>query len=403
MFENLGEILPFKSCTPAVTMSSQATMLTGCSPREHGIVGNGWLFRDTMEVRFWQQAHTLIERKCFYEDYETAKLFWWFNQGAPVRWSVTPKPHYGCDGSKVFDVLDLTETDLVKHLGPFPFASFWGPMAGLPSSRWIAQAAVKVIEQHTPQLTMVYLPHLDYDYQRQPPGSLKTLVELESCLKMVIDAAHHRDMQVVIVSEYGLTEVSKPIMINCRLRELGWLKVRRGPFGEMMLPTDCEALAVCDHQIAHVYLQGLSPALVQRELEAIEGVQAVVAAAELGLDHARAGEWVVLAEPSAWFCYEYWLDPALRPDFANTIDIHRKPGYDPCELFMTSKLKAAGRLLQKKLGFRTKFDIVDTNPMLVRGSHGLLDEGEHGAVIIGKSPPSAMTDFPAYVKELLEG
>ena len=187
--EQFGQVNSFKSCVPAVTMSSQATMLTGKSPRDHGIVGNGWLFRDTMEIRFWQQAYNLIEQPCFYEKYETAKMFWWFNQGAPVKWSVTPKPHYGCDGSKVFDVLDLTGLNLTHHLGAFPFHAFWGPMAGLASSVWIAKATAKVIKDVSPQLTMVYLPHLDYDYQRQPPGSTKTLEELESCIEIVAKAA----------------------------------------------------------------------------------------------------------------------------------------------------------------------------------------------------------------------
>ena len=92
-------------------------------------------YRDTQEIRFWQQANSLIQGEKFYEGVETAKMFWWFNQSAPVRYSATPKPHYGCDGSKVFDVLDQTECNLTERLGPFPFFSFWGPAAGLPSSR----------------------------------------------------------------------------------------------------------------------------------------------------------------------------------------------------------------------------------------------------------------------------
>ena len=205
----------------------------------------------------------------------------------------------------------------------------------------------------------------------------------------------------MIVSEYGLSEVRRPIMINKCLREMGWLKARLGPFGEVLLPTDSKALAVCDHQIAHVYLNGLDKELVKRELEQLEGVAAVVPAGDLLLDHDRAGDWVVLAEKDAWFCYEYWLDDALRPDFANTIDIHRKPGYDPCELFMSSKLNVARRMLQKNLGFRTRFDIVDTNPMLVRGSHGLLNNNDEGAVIIGSNPPDDMMAIPEYVRSIL--
>ncbi|MEM0925207.1 MAG: alkaline phosphatase family protein, partial [Planctomycetota bacterium] len=156
---------PWKSPLPAVTCTSQATMLTGRPPRQHGIVGNGWYYRDTQEIRFWQQARSLIEAPAFYDGHETAKMFWWFNQSSSARYSCTPKPHYGCDGSKVFDVLDRTDCDLTGALGPFPFFTFWGPGAGLPCSEWIANATALVMKTQRPQVTLVYLPHLDYDFQ----------------------------------------------------------------------------------------------------------------------------------------------------------------------------------------------------------------------------------------------
>jgi hypothetical protein len=97
---------------------------------------------------------------------------------------------------------------------------------------------------------------------------------------------------------------------------------------------------------------------------------------EIGLDHPRAGELVVFSESDAWFAYPYWLDDRAAPDFARTVDIHRKPGYDPCELFFDPLLwwpkgRAMRRLAQKKLGFRTLFDVIPLDPGLVRGSHGV--------------------------------
>ena len=150
-------------------------MLTGVAPRDHGIVGNGWYYRDTQEIRFWQQARSLINGPVFYDDYETAKMFWWFNQSSTAKYSCTPKPHYGCDGNKVFDVLDHTGCRLTEQLGPFPFFTFWGPGAGLPCSRWIANATALVMRQQQPQITLAYLPHLDYDFQRLPDHSFDPL------------------------------------------------------------------------------------------------------------------------------------------------------------------------------------------------------------------------------------
>ena len=398
----LGSASPFRSPLPAVTCTSQATMLTGLMPRDHGIVGNGWYYRDTQEIRFWQQANSLMSGERLYEGYETAKLFWWFNQAAPVRWSVTPKPHYGCDGSKVFDTLDDTGCDLQGRLGPFPFFSFWGPSAGLPSSRWIADAAKIVLQQNGPELTLVYLPHLDYDFQRFPEHNPARVAEVDQCAAGIIDAASKQGIQSIVVSEYGLVPVSQPVHINRVLRDAGWLVVRDGPFGEMLLPGSSQAFAVADHQLAHVYVHDKTlMKQVRDRLLACPGIADVVEPATIGLDHPRSGEWIALAEPKAWFTYYYWNDDSRSPDFARCVDIHRKPGYDPCELFITSKPRAMLRVAQKKLGFRYRMDVIPLDAALVRGSHGLYPDPQDGPVIVGPNPPDAMIDFKAYAKGLL--
>lgn len=398
----LGSVQPWQAPCPAVTCTSQATLLTGRMPREHGVVGNGWFYRDTGEIRFWQQANQLIQGQKFYEGRQTAKMFWWFNQGAPVNWFATPKPHYGCDGSKVFGILDQTECQLESRLGTFPFFSFWGPKAGLPCSQWIARASAEVIRQKQPELTMVYLPHLDYDFQRLPVHDPERVREVDACAKEVIDAAREIDAQVVAVSEYGLVPVSRPVLINQVLRQAGFLDVRDGPFGEMLMPLDSEAFAVVDHQVAHVYVRQSSKVEeVRRLLAAVPGIDRVVDPGEVMLDHPRSGELIALAEPDAWFAYYYWLDESRAPDFARTVDIHRKPGYDPCELFMTSPVRAGFRLAQKLMGFRYKMDVIPLEPGRVQGSHGLTPPPEKGPLVIGPNPPAEMTAFKDYVQQLL--
>lgn len=399
---SLGTMSPFRSPLPAVTCTSQATMLTGLMPRDHGIVGNGWYYRETQEVRFWQQANSLLSGERFYEGYETAKLFWWFNQSAPVRWNATPKPHYGCDGSKVFDIIDETDCDLQKRLGPFPFFSFWGPNAGLPSSRWISDAAEIVIKENSPQVTLVYLPHLDYDFQRLSVQNPDRVAEVDRCAGTVIDAAASQGIQSVVVSEYGLVPVSRAVHINRVLRDAGWLVVRDGPFGEMLMPGQSKAFAVADHQVAHVYVNDHSlMAQVRDRLREVPGIDDVVEPASVGLDHPRGGEWIALAKADSWFTYYYWKDDRRAPDFATCVDIHRKPGYDPCELFMTSKPRAMFRLAQKKLGFRYRMDVIPLDANLVRGSHGLHPDPMDGPLIVGNAPPDSMVAFKPYARRIL--
>ena len=397
----LGTPQPLISPYPAVTCTSQATMLTGRSPAQHGIVGNGWYYRDTGEIRFWQQSNALVRGEKLYAGVSTAKMFWWFNQGAAVNWSVTPKPHYGSDGSKVFDILDRTECDLVGKLGRFPFFSFWGPHAGLPSSQWIARASAIVMRRQRPDLTLVYLPHLDYDFQRFSEHSPQRVAEVDQCAGEVIAAAHDISAQVVVVSEYGLVPVSRAVFINRELRKAGWLAVRDGPFGEMLMPMDSRAFAVVDHQLAHVYVNGVPRDEVKAKLESLDGVDRVVDPAEIELDHPRAGELIALARPDSWFVYYYWLDDDRAPDFARTVDIHRKPGYDPCELFMTSRARATARVAQKLLGFRYRMDVIPLAPSLVQGSHGLRPAPQDGAVIIGENAPGDMKQVKGYVRNLL--
>src|SRR5262245_11991748 len=319
-----GWCVPLREVLPAVTCTAQATLLTGQSPEQHGIVANGWLYRDTAEVRFWQQSNRLVQAEPLYatarrraaergRPFRCAKLFWWFNQGAAVDVSVTPKPHYGADGNKVFDVLatpaGLAER-LRRQLGPFPFATFWGPMAGLPATAWIARCAAEVLRAERPELTLLYLPHLDYDTQRLGPEGCdwpRLLRELDDACAPLLDAAAEVGAEVWVVTEYAHVQVTQAAEPNRALRRAGLLEVRGGPFGETIDSFASRAFAVCDHQLAHVYVNDpRDVGRVRDVLAALPGVARVLAGAEraeVGLEHARAGEVVLLAKPDAWFAY----------------------------------------------------------------------------------------------------
>ncbi|MGL6076567.1 MAG: alkaline phosphatase family protein [Fimbriiglobus sp.] len=421
--------VPVREVLPAVTCTAQATILTGRSPEQHGIVANGWHFRDTNEVRFWQQSNRLIEAEPLYETlakqaaakgkpFRCAKLFWWYNQGAKVEISVTPKPWYGVDGNKVFGITGMPvghAEKLEAELGAFPFSTFWGPMAGLPCTQWIARCAAKVLRDDRPDLTLVYLPHLDYEPQRRGPSGCdmaKHVRELDDACEPILDAAKANGAEVWVVSEYGHCDVNQPVYLNRILHQAGLLAVRGGPFGDQLDLYGSRAFAVVDHQLAHVSVP--DPADVPRVRELLAAVPGVVKVyvgeerAEIGLNHPRAGEIVLLSEPKAWFAYPFWPDDAHAPDYARAVAIHHKPGYDPCELFFDPalkfpKLRAARRLIQKKLGFRTIFDVIPLNADLVRGSHGLAAASpEDRPLLAGHGPAPADTHLHQ-VRDILLG
>lgn len=396
----LGEARPWQPPIPAVTCTAQATLLTGKPPREHGIVANGWL-HPTGEVRFWQQDFRLLQAPSFTEGLNAVSLFWWFPMAAPLKGYATPRPHYGADGSKTFGILDMTGCGLEKALGPFPFSAFWGPMAGLKSSQWIARSAAHVMTTRRPQLTMVYLPHLDYDFQRYGPGNSERVREVDACAAEIIAAAKNTDTQVIALSEYGLTPVTRPVYLNRVLREHGFLRVRQGPFGEQFI-TDVEgAFAICDHQVAHIHCRGVDKHKVRDALLAAPGVDSVVEPRELSLDHPRSGDWIALAKRDSWCAYPFWLEEAKAPDYARTVDIHRKPGYDPCELFMTSNARALYKVGLKKLGLRALVDVIPLDASLVKGSHGLAPLPGEEPVVIAENPPASMEVFGEWVRRRL--
>ncbi|MGP3936301.1 nucleotide pyrophosphatase/phosphodiesterase family protein [Nonomuraea sp. KM88] len=393
----VGSAAALRPVLPAVTCSMQATLLTGSMPRDHGIVGNGWYFRDLGEVLLWRQHNALIQGDQLWTaatGLRTANVCWWYAMGAPTDLLVTPRPVYHADGRKSPDCYTrppALHDDLEAALGPFPLFTYWGPNAGIASSEWIIAAARRILARERPDLLLVYVPHLDYDLQRYGPAGPEAIAAARA-----VDAALApllaEDAEVVVLSEYGITPVSRPVDVNRALRTAGLLEVYVQAGMEYLDPWTSRAFAVADHQVAHVYVR--DPGDLDRtraviaELAGVDEVLDQAGKAKYGLDHERAGELVAVAEPDAWFTYYYWLSDDRAPDFARLVDIHRKPGYDPAELFMDPrdpfvKLRAGAALARKKLGFRYTMRVVPLDPAPVRGSHGRLpDLPDDGPLII---------------------
>lgn len=387
-----GQVVPIEPVLPAVTCSAQATYLTGVMPDRHGIVGNGWYFRDECEVKFWRQSNKLIQAPKIWDtarsldsEFTCANLFWWYNMYSDADWSVTPRPIYCADGRKIPDIYTQPASmrSLLQHqLGQFPLFNFWGPNTSIDSSRWIAESAMWVEQQYSPTLTLVYLPHLDYCLQKFGPDLEKIqedLREIDRVCKDLVDFYEARDTEVIILSEYGITAVDRPIHLNRILRQNGLITVREELGGELLDAGASIAFAVADHQVAHVYVN--DPDYIDEVrsiLEETEGIATVLderTKKDYHLDHSRSGELIAIAEPRAWFTYYYWLDDSSCPDFARTVDIHRKPGYDPVELFLDPQIKLPQAkvgltLLKKQLGFRYLMNVIPLDANLVKGSHG---------------------------------
>lgn len=372
---------------PAVTTAVQSTYITGKWPAEHGIVGNGWYDREDAEIKFWKQSNKLVTAEKIWEkakkqdaSFTCSQMFWWYNMYSSADYSVTPRPQYLADGRKLPDCYTQPpelRDELQNKLGQFPLFQFWGPGANIKSTRWIAEASMLTDDRYDPTLTLIYLPHLDYCLQKFGPDISKIKNELRSIDKVIEDLVtfyEKKNAKIIILSEYGISPVNQPIHLNRILREQGLLQLRIERGLELMDPGASKAFAVADHQVAHIYIN--DPAITQQVrslLEKISGIELILDKDEQAtyhIDHARAGDLVLMADSKSWFTYYFWMDDSIAPDYARSVDIHKKPGYDPVEMFMTSKLRAAYKLLRKKSGLRYVMDVIPLDATLIKGSHG---------------------------------
>jgi predicted AlkP superfamily pyrophosphatase or phosphodiesterase len=404
-----GTQAPLGTVLPAVTCAAQSTFLTGTTPAEHGIVANGWYFRELGDVLLWRQHNGLVAGDKLWDaarrshpGYTVANICWWYAMGADTDITVTPRPVYYADGRKEPDCYTrppALHDELTEKLGTFPLFHFWGPGADLVSSQWIIDATRHILDTRRPDLALCYLPHLDYDLQRygpDDPRAYRAAAELDRAMAPLLDDARREGRTVVALSEYGITRVDRPVDINRALRRAGLLEVHTQDGMEYLDPMASRAFAVADHQLAHIYVRRPEDLDATREaLQDVQGIEQLLddeGKKAHGLDHPRSGELVAVADPDAWFTYYYWLDDARAPDFAQLVEIHRKPGYDPVELFLDPqdpyvRVKAATAVARKKLGMRYRMAVVPLDPSPIRGSHGRLPmSDEEGPLILCSTP-----------------
>jgi predicted AlkP superfamily pyrophosphatase or phosphodiesterase len=378
---------------PAVTTSAQSTYVTGKWPSENGIVGNGWYDREEAEVKFWKQSNKLVQGDKIWDkakkadpSFTCSKMFWWYNMYSTADYSATPRPNYLADGRKMPDCYthppELRDR-LQEKFGQFPLFQFWGPGANIKSTQWIADASMETDEFYNPTLTLIYLPHLDYCLQKFGPDLSKIsaeLGEIDAVVRQLVEYYEKKHAKIILLSEYGIAPVNNPIHLNRLFRENDLLGVRIERGLELLDPGASKAFVVADHQIAHVYINDPSVTeKVKSILKDVKGIELILdrdEQKEYHIDHPRAGDLVLMADADSWFTYYFWLDDALAPDYARCVDIHKKPGYDPVEMFMSSKLRAGYKLLRKKAGFRYVMDVIPLDAGLVKGSHGRINTPE---------------------------
>src|SRR5687767_106849 len=376
---------------PAVTTSVQSTYITGKWPNEHGIVGNGWYDRIDCEIKFWKQSNKLVLGEKIWDkakqqdpSFTVSKMFWWYNMYSTADFSVTPRPNYLADGRKMPDCYshpaDLRDF-LQKELGQFPLFQFWGPGANITSTKWIANASMLTDDKYNPTLTLIYLPHLDYCLQKfgQDFSKIsKDLNEIDAVVERLVNFYNKKETRIILLSEYGINNVHQPVHLNRVLRQHDLLGIRVERGLELLDAGASKAFAVADHQVAHIYINDSSVTnKVRNIIEQVPGVELVMdkeAQKNYHINHERAGELVVMADEKSWFTYYFWVDDALAPDYARSVDIHKKPGYDPVEMFLTSKARAAYKLLRKKAGLRYVMDVIPLDATLIKGSHGRLEK-----------------------------
>jgi len=258
--------------------------------------------------------------------------------------------------------------ELCRRLGRrFKLMSYWGPLASAKSSRWIAAATAEVMRMDlAPDLLLTYLPHLDYALLRHGPSSPKIKEETSEIYKLLADlaaAAGASGYDILVFGDYAFADVARPVYPNRALRDAGLMAARdvRGHLYPDFHTS--RAFAVVDHEVAHVYVRHPSDVLAVADcLRQVDGVAEVYtgeALTSLGIAHANCGDAVVVADEGAWLAYPWWTDKQQQPDYATHVDIHQKPGFDPCELFF---------------GWPPPF-AVSTDATKVRGSHGRIGPG----------------------------
>jgi len=366
-----GEVAKLEPTFPAVTSTVQASILSGKYPSEHGIISNGLYDRSTYNVSFWEQSSSLVQSQRIWDTVrksntnKTAVLFWQNTMHANSDIVVTPRPIHLDDKMVMWCYSKPVGyyEKLKDKFGEFNLASYWGPLASTKSSEWIVNAAEYTLENERPNFLFVYIPHVDYSAQRFGKGTAQVRDDLKKADELVgrivqktIDLGIREETQFIILSEYAFNDVTDAVPINLVLRDADLLSVRNIQEKEYLDLEYSKAFAMVDHQVAHIYIKKGYERETRNILENISGVDTILDSTdkkELAINHERSGELIAISARDRWFSYYWWHDEHMAPDFARKVDIHRKPGYDPVELFFDPNTKS-----------------IPLDPTLVKGSHG---------------------------------
>lgn len=385
-----GEIAELSPSFPCVTCPVQANMTTGQGPDMHGIVANGFYYRRQRRVEMWTAPNECIERPQLWDLLAHASSAphsaVWFplhSKGCEAEFVCTPAPIHNPDGTEsLWCYTRPIEMygELRDTMGHFPLKHFWGPLANIESTRWIALSAVWGAQRYKPDFFYIYLPHLDYAAQRAGPDSaaaetaIAELDEVLGALSTGMQRAYDDEPLWLVAGEYAITPVERVAYPNRLLREAGLLAVRQTDEGELIDFERTPAFAMVDHQFSHVYVN--DPSMVPRVAEVLLAHSDIVEVltgeqrSRYDLNHERSGEIIAISRPDSWQAYYWWLDDANAPPFASTVDIHRKPGYDPVELCIDPVTRR-----------------IPLTPGLIKGSHGApaVDESQK-TVLIASQP-----------------
>lgn len=388
-----GLTVPLAASFPCVTCPVQATLTTGVGPDRHGVIANGFYWRDRGEVEMWTAWNEAIRVPQIWDrlhahdpSFTSAVWFPLLSKGAGADFICTPAPIHNPDGSEsLWCYTKPTELygELRDELGHFPLMNFWGPLSSIKSTDWIVDSAVIAARRFRPRFFYLYLPHPDYAAQKFGPDSPEAIEALEELDRAVgrliggLNEAGMSDVLWVVASEYVITPVDGVAYPNRILRNAGMLSLDERDGEEHLVPEESTAWALADHQLAHIFVRDAGE--IERVAELFRNdpnVAQVLVGAErvsYGLDDERSGEVMLISRPDRWFAYYWWLDDARAPAFARTVDIHRKPGYDPVEMFIDLPSK------------QTPLDAT-----LVRGSHGYPADAPHRRGVLLCSDSSAV-------------
>jgi predicted AlkP superfamily pyrophosphatase or phosphodiesterase len=361
---------------PAVTWPVQANMLTGKLASEHGVVANGFFWRDQCKVEMWTASNEKIEAPQIWDlmhqhnpSLTSAVWFPMLSKKCGADYVCMPAPIHNPDGSEsLWCYTQPVELygDLRDTHGHFPLQHFWGPMANIKATAWIAESATLAAKRFQPNFFYLYLPHLDYAAQRDGPDSdaaITALTELDEVIEKLVrdfeEAYADQSLLWLVASEYVITPVDHVTYPNRILRDAGLLTLQTKEDGEHLDLASTPAWALVDHQFSHLFVKEANPQVIQEVAERFEGQEGIAEVLvgedrkKYSLDHQRAGEVVLVSTSNSWQAYYWWLDDAAAPGFASTVDIHRKPGYDPVELHFDHATKS-----------------IPLDATLVKGSHG---------------------------------